>query len=88
MAAVNGVNPTAPDTTVSSGPAAAGVSFGTLTWAVVGFALLVLGFVAASRTGRRDLAATRPSPMSAGAVRFFQAPTQEASSEPTSAMTV
>ena len=82
--ALDEVDPGTPGATVSSGTVAAGVPLGTLTWAVAGFTLLVLGFVAASRAGRRDSVLTGPA-LSSGAIRTFQASTQETHGEPASA---
>lgn len=72
-----------------SGTAIAGISLGTFMWAVVGFALLVLGFIAASRSGRRDAADGRSALLSAGSVRNVQPSAVESQGESTpSAVTV
>lgn len=80
--------PSAPATAVSSGPMVAGVSLGTFTWALVGFTVLVLGFIAASRSGRRDPQAAQPGLASAGANRSFQPSAHDAQGEPTAAAVI
>lgn len=72
-----------------SGTAIAGVSLGTFMWAVVGVALLVLGLIAASRSGRRDTADGRSALLPAGSVRNVQLSAVEPQGESTpSAVTV
>lgn len=84
--AVDQVNANSLGATVSSGPAASGISLGTLTWALVGFALLVLGFVAASRSGRRQGPVSTSGLGSTVALGLFQHPNPDAQEQPTSAV--
>lgn len=88
-ASVNQVNPNTAVNAVPSGAAIAGVSMGTFMWAVAGFGLLVLGFIAASRSGRRDVADSRSALLPAGSIRTAAPSGVESQGEPTpSAVTV
>lgn len=71
---------------VSAGPVVAGVSVATFVWALVGFSVLVLGFIAASRSGRR-VSAGRPGPAVA-ALRSYQPATSETQGDPASAAVI
>jgi membrane protein implicated in regulation of membrane protease activity len=74
------------NTSVAADPsrtAIAGVSLGTFVWAVIGFALLVLGLIAASRSGRRDAADVRSALLPAGSVRNVQPSIVESQGEST-----
>ncbi len=80
-----------PSTSSSAVPPASGItglSLGTVTWALVGITVLVLGFVAASLSGRRDPDAMHPSLAHAGAGHSFQPSTHEAQGEPTAAAVI
>lgn len=79
-------DPVTADTTASTSAGSFGVSIGTLTWAVVGFTLLVLGFIAASRSGRRQGAVVTTGIGSVGAAGLLQHQTPDAQGQPTSAV--
>ena len=55
-------------TAPSSGLVIAGVSLGTFVWALAGFGVLALGFIAASRSGRGDAVAVLAGPTETSAV--------------------
>jgi hypothetical protein len=71
-------------TAVSTGSAVGGVAVGTLMWALVGVGLLVLGFIATSRSSSADVAVGGPSLLPVGAAPTFEPPAAEAQGDATS----